>query len=102
MDFGCFWKAPVRSEEKQQRSEGKSICPALARDESVILWRKRPCVDRIFGIVLLLSDGLLIEGSALIATVIEGNRYVHRQEQHSECCCDFAGGAPPPPSESIF
>ena len=59
MDFGCFWKAPVRSEENQQRGEGKSICPALASHEGMILWRKRPCVDRIFGIVPLLSHGTL-------------------------------------------
>jgi hypothetical protein len=37
MDFGCFWKAPVRSEENQQRGEGKSICPALASHEGMIL-----------------------------------------------------------------
>ena len=67
MDFGRSWKTPVRSEEKQQHGEGKSICPALASDEGVILWRKRPCVDRIFGTVSLLSHGPLIEGSPLIA-----------------------------------
>jgi hypothetical protein len=67
MDFGCFWKASVHSEEKQQCGEGKSICPALASDEGVILWRKRPCVDRIFGTTSLLSHGPLIERSPLIA-----------------------------------
>jgi hypothetical protein len=67
MDLGCFWKASVRSEEKPQRGEGKSIRPAFASDEGVILWRKRPCVDRIFGTVSLLSHGPLIEGSPPIA-----------------------------------
>jgi hypothetical protein len=40
-DFSHLWKPPVRTEEKQQGGEGKSIGRALTGDADMILWRER-------------------------------------------------------------
>jgi hypothetical protein len=45
---------PFRSEEKQQDSKSLSIGSAFTGDTDMTIWRKRPCVDRIFRIIHLL------------------------------------------------
>jgi hypothetical protein len=57
MDFGHIWKPPIRSKEKQKDGKGQSIGSALTGDADMILWRERPCVDRIFRIVRCLAHG---------------------------------------------